>query len=218
LLAEWTRENLAIRQFMASSRVNFTTAFYDELAGSPERAFADLCNKLGCQFDKQALRYWEKVHHGFAANGATSPLFASARNKCEFIVTCDDPFYETNGRCSFVDQRWREQLLVTEKQAIREDSDAVSFLNLYDRVLTSCGLLKLSKEERSTHRSFEGRFIQSLDAGPQAEKIFIVKSGRRHWITSMQVLERISEGRIPKVEIVPADCLERIPMAEPITH
>jgi hypothetical protein len=151
MIGEWVRENLHIRDFLQLNDVPSTTVFYEDLAGSPMSAFQQLCDDIGCSFEPAALRYWENAHHGFAANGASSPLLSTAPNisKLSHYVSGDDSFYESNGRKSFVDRRWREQLSEADALAIAEDSQVAAFLNLYDRVLTSETLHHLTVEERS---------------------------------------------------------------------
>jgi hypothetical protein len=164
------------------------------------------------------LRYWEKVHHGFAANGASSLLLSSAPNISEsnYFVTGDDPFYTTNNRKSFVDERWKNRLSDADALAIREDSRVAAFLNLYDRVLTSDTLHQITMEERSRHRELEGKFIQATGTTPQLEKIYLVRSGVRHWVTSLQFIERVSKAWPQDFEILPVGSVERIPIGSPV--
>lgn len=138
LIGEWVAENLRIRDFLKSSGAPSTTVFYDELANSPMSEFQRLCSQIGCPFEPGALRYWEKAHHGFAANGAGSPLLRSLPNIAELpnFISGDDPFYATNGQKSFVDQRWKEQLSEADAFAIGEGPRVAALLKLYDRVVT----------------------------------------------------------------------------------
>jgi hypothetical protein len=146
MIGEWLAENLRIREFLRSSSVPSTTVFYDELASSPTSGFEKLCTEIGCPFGPSALRYWERAHHGFAANGASSSLLGSLPNISELrnFITGDDVFYATNDRKSFVDQRWKEQLSEADTLAISEDSRVEAFLKLYDRVLTPGTLHRLT--------------------------------------------------------------------------
>ena len=124
MIGEWVDENLRIGKFVQSTNVPSTTVFYDELASSPTSGFQQVCGEIGCLFEPSALRYWEKAHHGFAANGASSPLLRSLPNISELrnFVTGDDAFYAINDRKSFVDQRWKEQLSEADALAISGDS------------------------------------------------------------------------------------------------
>lgn len=138
MIDDWVAENLRVRSFLQSSRVPSTTVFYDELANSPTVGFHRLCSEIGCPFEPSSLRYWEKAHHGFGANGASSPLLRSLPNISELrhFITGDDAFYAANYQRLFVDQRWKEQLSDADALAIREHSRVEAFLKLYDRVLT----------------------------------------------------------------------------------
>lgn len=146
LIGEWVAENLRIGDFLKSSGAPSTTVFYDELANSPMSEFQRLCSQIGCSFEPGALRYWEKAHHGFAANGASSPLLRSLPNISELpnFITGDDAFYATNDQKSFVDQRWKEQLSEADALAIGEDARVAALLKLYDRVVTP-GSLQLTR-------------------------------------------------------------------------
>jgi hypothetical protein len=71
-------------------------------------------------------------------------------------------------------------------------------------------------EERSRHRELEGKFIQAMGTTPQLEKIYLVRSGVRHWVTSLQFIERVSKTWPQDFEILPVDSLERIPIGSPV--
>jgi hypothetical protein len=217
MIGEWVRENLQIRNFLQLSNVPSTTVFYEDLAGSPTNEFQKLCAYIGCLFDPSALRYWEKVHHGFAANGASSPLLSSAPNRSQSnFVTGDDAFYTLNDQKSFVDQRWKKRLSEGDALAISEDSRVAAFLKLYDRVLTADTLHHLTVEECALHRQLERKFVRAPGNTPHLEKIYLVRSGFRHWVTSMQFIERVSNEWPQDFEILPVDSLERIPIGSPV--
>lgn len=218
MIGEWVRENLHIRNFLQLNNVPSTTVFYEDLARSPVYAFQQLCDDIGCSFEPSALRYWEKAHHGFAANGASSSLLSCAPNISRLgnFVTGDDPFYSHNDRKLFVDTRWKSLLSEADALAITEDSRVGAFLNLYDCVLTADALHHLTSEERSRHRHLEGKFIRAPGNTPQLEKVYLVRAGIRHWVTGMDFIERISTEWPNDLEVLPASSLERIPLGSPV--
>jgi len=218
ITGEWVSENLHIRNFLQLSNVPSVTVFYEDLASSPGPAFQQLCGDIGCLFEPSALRYWEKAHHGFAANGASSPLLRATPKLSESnsFVTGDDPYYETNYRKSFVDQRWKERLSETDALAIREDSRVAAFLKLYDRVLTDKTLYHLTADERSLHRRLEGKFIRAAGNTPQLEKVYLVRAGIRHWVTNAEFINRVSNDWPDGLKILSFGDLERIPIGSPV--
>jgi len=218
MVGEWVRENLHIRNFVQLSNVPSVTVFYEDLASSPAPAVQQLCSEIGCKFEASALRYWEKPHHGFAANGASSPLLSSTPKFSESInfFTGDNRFYETNYRKSFVDQRWKERLSEADALAIGEDPRIAAFLNLYDRVLTANALHHLTAEDRSLHRHFEGKFVRAAGNTPQLEKVYLVRAGIRHWVTSSEFIKRVSDDWPDGLKIIPIGDLERIPIGSPV--
>ncbi len=218
MVGEWIRENLHIRTFVELSNVPSVTVFYEDLASAPVPAFHQLCSDIGCPFEPSALRYWEKPHHGFAANGASSPLLSSTPQFSESInfFTGDNRFYETNYRKSFVDQRWKERLSEADALAIREDPRVAAFLNLYDRVLTADALHRITADERSLHRQLEGKFIRAAGNTPQLEKVYLVRGGIRHWVTSSDFIKRVSNDWPDGLKILPIGAVERIPIGLPV--
>jgi hypothetical protein len=220
MIQEWTRENLYIRNFLQLSNVPSTTVFYEDLAGSPNFAFEQLCADMGCSFERSALRYWEKPHHGFAANGASRSVLSAApyASKLSSFITGDDLFYTSNDRKSFLDQRWKTSLNEADVLAIQEDFRVSAFLNLYGRVLTTDGLHSLTTEERLLHRRLEGKFIRASGNTPQLERIYLVRAGFRHWVTSMEFIERTRRGVVTDLEILPLNSLERIPLGVPVRN
>ncbi|MGA8027654.1 MAG: hypothetical protein WB992_10955 [Bryobacteraceae bacterium] len=218
MIGEWVRENLHIRNFLQLSNVPSTTVFYEDLAGSPASAVQQLCADVGCAFEPSALRYWETAQHGFAANGASSPLLRRAPNlkQLSSFDTGDDPFYAIHDRKSFLDQRWKKCLSEADELAIREDSRVAAFLNLYDRVLTADTLHHLTVEERSLHRGLEGKFLRANGNTFQLEKIYLIRAGFRHWVTTMQLIERLSVECPRDLKILPVASLERIPIGSPV--
>jgi|HubBroStandDraft_6_1064221.scaffolds.fasta_scaffold40775_2 hypothetical protein len=152
LAAEWLDENLRLREFLQAGAAKSTTVFYEDLAESPLTNFAELCSFIGFPFEPAALRYWEKAHHGFAANGASSPLLYKAPHSSalEYFVTGDDSYYRERGQTTFVDQRWKHQLSPSEGLAIVEHPALADFLKLYDRALSPGGLLTLSASKAET--------------------------------------------------------------------
>jgi hypothetical protein len=138
MINDWLGENIEIRRFLQASGAESSTAFYDELASSPLPCLDQLCSEIGCSFNPSALRYWERSHHAFAANGASSPVLRSLPHISQLpnFATGDDPFYEANYRRSFVDCRWKEQLTQTDAGVIQGDPRIADFLALYGRVLT----------------------------------------------------------------------------------
>jgi hypothetical protein len=146
MIGEWVTENLAIAGFLQASKAQSSTVFYDELALSPEPGFSQLCNELGCPFDPSALRYWERPHHAFAANGASSPVLRSLPyiSRLPNFITGDDAFYAAYNRESFIDLRWKQQLGEQDELAIRSSPGVARFLERYSRKLAFDGLQKLS--------------------------------------------------------------------------
>ena len=214
MIEGWLEENLAIRNFIQLSKIPATTVFYEDLALSPESAFQKLCYEIGCSFEVSALRYWEKAHHGFAANGATSPLltFSPEALSLPHFLSGDDEFYATKNQTSFVDLRWKEQLSETDALAIGEDHRVAAFLNVYDRVLIADNLHHLTDHERSIQQQLEGKFIRAIGTTPQLEKIYFVRAGLRHWVTTMSLVEWLSKEWPRNLEIIPLAVLEKFPM------
>jgi hypothetical protein len=144
LLKEWLDENVRIRDFLELN-APFKTVFYEELAAEPHSEFTNLCEFIGFPFEQGSLKYWERVHHGYAANGATSLFLPSqlGGSRLTHFVTGDDSYYETQGRTSFVDVRWKQELSEAEILSITEDPEVAALLSHYDRLLSPHGLQRL---------------------------------------------------------------------------
>ena len=145
LLADWVEENRNLRDFLEQSGVPGKTVFYDELAASPTPGFTDLCSFLGRPFEPRSLKYWEKPHHGFAANGASSLFLKGApqASRLTTFVTGDDAYYAKQGHGLFTDERWKQQLNADDLRSIKMNNNVTQLLALYGRTLAPEGLARL---------------------------------------------------------------------------
>ncbi len=146
LLDGWSSKNRRIAQFLKSLRAPSIALFYDELAAEPESAFYPACDFTGLPFRLQALQYWERPHHGFAANGASSFLLEQRRQKgadFKFLVTGDDSYYLAHRHSLFLDDRWRTALPAGEAAIISGRNDVRSLLADYGRELSAAGVIQL---------------------------------------------------------------------------
>lgn len=144
LIGGWHVENSHIESFIAASGLPSVTVFYDELAARPRVEIRKVVNFLGLPFESDALCYWTKAHHGFAANGASSPLlnrFEHAGEISTFVTGADD-FYRQHGTTLFVDERWKTDLQAEEKRLIESDQRVVSLLGAHNRVLLPDGIAR----------------------------------------------------------------------------
>lgn len=147
LLRQWLHENRAFRDFARLSRKRFATAFYEDLAQSPEKEFERVARALDIPFDQRCLEYWTTPQHGFAANGASSMILRhlpSAKTMPEFI-TADDQYYAARYGSQFYDNRWVTELAPDERTFIESDNDINDFLGQYERELSSNGLAPLRR-------------------------------------------------------------------------
>jgi hypothetical protein len=147
LASLWVEENAAIRQFLERRSIQSVSVFYDDLALRPEIEFKNLYRQLGMDFDPAYLRYWEKPQHGFAANGASSPLLFDCTNTENFeqFITGDDSFYRTNQKKPFYDTRWQQKLSPEEIDQIRNRTEITDILRQYSRGLSDTGLKQIGK-------------------------------------------------------------------------
>jgi hypothetical protein len=147
LASLWVEENTAIRDFLQSRSIESASVFYDDLALRPEIEFEKLYRQLDMSFDSTYLSYWNKPQHGFAANGASSPLLFDCRNTENFqqFITGDDSFYRTNQKKLFYDTRWRQKLSPKEIEQIRNHTEITDILRQYSRGLSDVGLAQLPR-------------------------------------------------------------------------
>ncbi len=142
LIPHWIEENARIATFLAASRLPHKVAIYDQLAQNPSAAFGQLFEFLDLAPESSALRYWEKAHHAFAGNGASSLMlgdFPESRTKSIFI-TGDDSFYSEQGKRNFHDIRWIQNLSAEEKTTIENNAEVVRLLKDYGFTMSADGL------------------------------------------------------------------------------
>lgn len=216
LIDQWIAENLEIRDFLQLNNVPATTVFYDEIAARAPQGFAELCVTLGISFAESALQYWLKPHHGFAANGASSPVLSGAPKAIDWMITGDDKFYREHANQSFVDDRWKTQLSEADELAIRDHPRIAAFLNLYDRLLVSGEICRLTREDRALHARLDGKFVRAPGDTPELEKIYMVRAGKRHWVTSMQFVEQVGTNSPQELQLLPDETLRKIPIGLPV--
>jgi hypothetical protein len=142
LIPRWYDTNIRIREFVEKSGHPYITVFYDEIATNPISEFRNIFNFCGIKFHLSSLKYWRFPHHGFAANGATSPVLADERFKYRpaHFLTGDDAFYKLNNRKLFVDARWKRDLNDQEVHGITNDPAAIALLSTYNRTLAADGI------------------------------------------------------------------------------
>ncbi len=138
LIPEWLRENIEISEFLEASRVRYRRVFYGDLAEDPCRMFAGLFAFVGLPFELGALAYWEREHHGFAANGASSLMLRGLpyASQLPYLITGDDAFYTERHKSLFFDQRWASELSDAEKAAIEQNPAVVDLLRQFGRTMT----------------------------------------------------------------------------------
>jgi len=141
-LREWSEENSQIRSFLKSSAGTHATVFYDELAKSPHPQFKRLFTSIKLPFRRKNLNYWEKIHHGFAANGASSFLLFDRphTDRLQHFITGDDSYYRKNKRQQFFDQRWKKDLRGDERERIENNQLVADLLLSYNRKLSAEGI------------------------------------------------------------------------------
>lgn len=145
MMRAWVRRNVEIHAFATESGHPYTTVFYDELAQRPEAGFKALARFCGLAPSRDALKYWNVRHHGFAANGATRLALPRDTQTAGLphLVTADEWFYARNRDRMFSDLRWRDELPEAEAQLIAADPDVNSYLRSTGRELTDTGLRRL---------------------------------------------------------------------------
>jgi hypothetical protein len=118
--------------------------FYDELAYDPVAGLGELCHFLEMPFEPEALSYWTKSHHAFAANGASSALLSRLPHAAtmRFFVTGDDDYYRMQRERHFLDDRWKAALTEAEQRLIRGDGEVQDLLAIHGRVLTVSSIRK----------------------------------------------------------------------------
>ncbi len=162
-LERWCDENLSYRDFLAENPDSAVTVAYDLLTASPRSEFAALFAECGLRYSDDALAYWTREHHGFAANGASDALLRSdsAVAPPAHFKTGDDSFYGKHSRSLFRDERWRSELTEAENVSIREHPRVVETLGSLGYRLTEHGL------ERAIRRSGQGwwRAVRSRIVG-----------------------------------------------------
>jgi len=139
----WCETNTQIHAFVQHSGCRSATVFYDELAADPVREFRRLFAVCGLPFERSALEYWHAEHHGFAANGASSAIFAGHRlgPPPPHFRTADDAFYATHDRTMFVDRRWLHDLGAGDIARISADPEIGTLLAKFGRRLTPDGIV-----------------------------------------------------------------------------
>jgi len=127
-LSSWIDTNINITNKVKELNIKFITPFYDELCLRPDLYFSDyLCPFIGLPFEKSALCYWEKEHHGLGGNGAAFnnlSRFESAQ-----LNTGDDKYYQEMNQKIFFDSRWKTELTNREIQIIETNHQVNGYLN-----------------------------------------------------------------------------------------
>lgn len=105
-----------------------------------------------------AWNYWEKEHHGFAANGASSLLLRQLPTPT--CTTRDDAFYSAVGLRNFYDQRWIEALATDEKDCIEQNPEVNRLLAANGASMTPEGLRigSSAKPDAADRLSFKSLF------------------------------------------------------------
>ncbi len=141
-LKDWKSKNEAIRAFARDGGFPCVSVLYEDLAIDPEGGFRKLFRSLDLHFEREALAYWNKPHHGFAANGATSMLLASSPENVHnaHFRTGDDDFYRRARKTVFLDQRWRRELSVDLIERISSEPGAVREMLRFGKLMIREGL------------------------------------------------------------------------------
>jgi hypothetical protein len=162
-LAEWCGYNSQIWKFIRSTGMPSATLFYDETAAHPTAELPKLCAFLGSSFEPDALAYWQKPHHAFAANGASNSVLRGLprAEEMQFFVTGDDRYYEEHRKQSFVDERWKERLSDEEKQAIAANPEIRGLMAAYGRTLSEAGIEKLNGSDTGSATDFRDLFLDA---------------------------------------------------------
>ena len=135
LLARWVNSNRTIENFVAKCRARKVTAFYDDLAEYPEDNFPELCAAFGYSWERGSLRYWEKEHHAFCANGATLLYLNKLPNFSKIgVYTGDDSYYaDLAARPTSADRRWEERLSLSVIQEVLQTPYVVELRQIHNR-------------------------------------------------------------------------------------
>ena len=141
-IARWCAENREYRDFLAARPGLGSTVAYDLLAEFPQREFASLFGACGLTYTDEALKYWTREHHGFAANGASDAILRGGKFASQpgHFRTGDDAFYDKRSQSLFRDDRWRSELTAAEDLAIRENREVAELLASLGFRLTKDGM------------------------------------------------------------------------------
>jgi len=140
-LTMWCGQNASINDFLRLADLRATIVCYDLLASRAKPSWKKLFQFCGLPFEVQSLCYWEKEHHGFAANGASDALVKTiAGQPPAHFRTGDDAFYARYSQQYFHDDRWRRSLTEQEQEDIRNSSDVRALLAELGYRLTRSGI------------------------------------------------------------------------------
>jgi hypothetical protein len=86
-LNDWQKENAAISSFIIETGRPTVSVCYDLLAQGDSDEWHRIFRALGLAWSADALRYWEREHHGFAANGASDPVVRGGRPNSDNAIS-----------------------------------------------------------------------------------------------------------------------------------
>lgn len=134
VIENWKKQMAGMNAFYDRFPHGKTRVHYEALASQPEQVVRSLCGKLGIDYEKSMLRYWEHEHHHVMGNGGTRSLIYKYREKFGTDLAAmrerqatakqfyDPSFYDEMDIGIRLDERWREEM----SREHREQFDAMA--------------------------------------------------------------------------------------------
>lgn len=119
LLEDWKRRVGEYRDRLGVLGLPTLRVSYDMACLDPERVLANISEFIGHRYAPEHLRYWERVHHAMAGNGAAISVVPGGKGH-----TWDRGYYIERIDRVFHDDRWRQRLDPSQLLSITSDLEA----------------------------------------------------------------------------------------------
>lgn len=119
LLGDWKRRVAEHRDRLAILGLPTLKVSYDLACLDPEKVLANLSEFIGHRYAPEHLKYWERVHHAMAGNGAAISVVPGRKGH-----TWDRGYYLDRINRVFHDDRWRQRLDPSELLSTTSDPEA----------------------------------------------------------------------------------------------
>jgi len=123
LLSDWKQAVIDQQARLAALGLPVLRVSYDVACLDSDRVLEDLSAFVGIRYGLGSLRYWERVHHAMAGNGAAISVVPGAKG-----ASWDRDYYLDRLGQVFHDDRWRRRLDPAQVRLVVDDPEAARLM------------------------------------------------------------------------------------------